>query len=150
MSGRSFGTKEGLEQRDVAAISAKPPLQLIPFFLARYCKKGIFSHEVVVEFLDEGVRAELEALPLDIVASFLRISRLIESRGLHMVHEPYVKHLEGPVWEMRMKGKERDRPRRLRHCHRPPHRHRPRLREEDAETPRREIDTALRRAKEVL
>ncbi len=23
-----------------------------------------------------------------------------------MVHEPYVKHLEGPVWEMRMRGKD--------------------------------------------
>lgn len=38
-------------------------------------------------------------------ASFLRISRLIESVGLQKVHEPYVKHLEGSLWEMRLKGR---------------------------------------------
>lgn len=59
-----------------------------------------------VEFLDEGVKAQLEAFPLDIRASFLRIARLIASEGLHKVREPYVKHLEGPVWEMRMKGRD--------------------------------------------
>src|ERR1700759_566690 len=59
-----------------------------------------------VEFLDVDVLAELEELPLDIRASFLRISRLIESEGLQKVREPHVKHLEGPLWEMRMKGKD--------------------------------------------
>src|SRR5690349_3874168 len=59
-----------------------------------------------VEFLNDDVRHELEALPRDLIASFLRITRLIEASGLHLVHEPYVKHLEGPVWEMRMKGKD--------------------------------------------
>lgn len=50
-----------------------------------------------VGFLNEDVRAELEALPRDIAASFLRISRLIESEGLERMREPYVKHLEGPL-----------------------------------------------------
>lgn len=59
-----------------------------------------------VEFLDGAVLADLEALPLDIRANFLRISRLIASEGLHRLREPYVKHLEGPVWEMRMKGRD--------------------------------------------
>ena len=31
---------------------------------------------------------------------------LIQAHGLERVREPYVKHLEGPVWEMRMKGKD--------------------------------------------
>ena len=48
-----------------------------------------------VEFLDEGVRAELEALPVDIRARFLRITWLIEAEGIHKLREPYVKHLEG-------------------------------------------------------
>ena len=48
-------------------------------------------------FLDDEVRKELESLPKDVVASFLRISRLIGSEGLHKIHEPYVKHLEGPL-----------------------------------------------------
>ena len=55
-----------------------------------------------VEFLDSDVRAELEAQPTDIVASFLRISRLIAANGLPSVREPYVKHLEGELWEMRL------------------------------------------------
>jgi phage-related protein len=38
-------------------------------------------------------------------ASFQRIVELIQSHGLERVREPYVKHLEGPLWEMRMKGK---------------------------------------------
>jgi phage-related protein len=59
-----------------------------------------------VEFLDVDVRRELEAMPKDIVASFLRISRLIEAHGLQRVHEPYVRHLEGRLWEMRMKGRD--------------------------------------------
>ena len=52
------------------------------------------------------MRGELESLSKDILASFLRISRLIESNGLEQVHEPYIKHLEGPLWEMRMKGRD--------------------------------------------
>lgn len=57
-----------------------------------------------VVFLNEVVRAELEALRKDIIASFLRISRLIESEGLERMREPYVKHLEGKLWEMRRRA----------------------------------------------
>jgi len=59
----------------------------------------------VVGFLNEGVKASLDALPLDIRASFQRIAELIQAHGLERVREPYVKHLEGALWEMRMKGK---------------------------------------------
>ena len=59
-----------------------------------------------VEVLDETVRAELEAQPKDTRARYLRIVGLIESYGLERVREPYVKHLEGPLWEMRMKGRD--------------------------------------------
>ncbi len=59
-----------------------------------------------VEVLDQRVSAELNAQPADIQAAFLRVARLIESVGLERVREPYVKHLEGPLWEMRMKGKD--------------------------------------------
>jgi phage-related protein len=58
-----------------------------------------------VEFLDEDVKASVDALPLDIRASFERISELIRTHGLERVREPYVKHLEGRLWEMRMKGR---------------------------------------------
>jgi phage-related protein len=58
-----------------------------------------------VTFFSDEVEQELDALPRDYRASFERIVHLIELRGLHMVHEPYIKHLEGPLWEMRLRGK---------------------------------------------
>jgi phage-related protein len=58
-----------------------------------------------VGFLDEETKSALDAFPLDIRASFQRIVELIESHGLERVREPYLKHLEGPLWEMRLKGK---------------------------------------------
>src|SRR6516225_627187 len=58
----------------------------------------------VVELLDDRVRDELESLPPDMQARFRRIVELIQGYGLERVHEPHIKHLEGPLWEMRMKG----------------------------------------------
>ena len=52
------------------------------------------------------VKAALDALPEDIRAAFRRIVEMIGSYGLERMREPYVKHLQGPVWEMRMKGKD--------------------------------------------
>jgi phage-related protein len=59
----------------------------------------------IVEYLDEDVKTLMDALPQDIQASFERIVRLIQTHGLQQVHEPYIKHLEGPLWEMRLKGR---------------------------------------------
>lgn len=59
-----------------------------------------------VFFLDGRVKSELEAQPKDIQARFLRITGLIANHGLERVHEPYIKHLEGPLWEMRMQGRD--------------------------------------------
>jgi len=55
--------------------------------------------------LNETVDAELESLPNDMRARLVRIAFLIEQKGLERVGEPHVKHLEGRLWEMRMKGK---------------------------------------------
>ena len=102
-----------------------------------------------VEFLDDEALAQLEALPMDIQASFLRVARLIEAEGLGKLREPYVKHLEGPVWEMRMKG--RDGIARAAYVAATGQRvvvvHV--FAKKTQKTPRREIQTALRRAKEV-
>ena len=57
-----------------------------------------------VETLNDVVDAELEELPADMRARFHYISQLIEEFGLERVREPHVKHLRGPIWEMRMKG----------------------------------------------
>ena len=59
-----------------------------------------------VEFLNETARDELQALPEDIRARFERIVALIKAKGLAQLREPYAKHLEDKLWEMRMKGKD--------------------------------------------
>jgi phage-related protein len=40
------------------------------------------------------------------IARFLRIGSLIQAQGLTNVHGPYVKHLENELWEMRLKGRD--------------------------------------------
>jgi hypothetical protein len=52
-----------------------------------------------VEYLSGEVETELRALPKDMQAKFLRIVQLIERSGLDRVHEPYVKHIQGRLWE---------------------------------------------------
>ena len=59
-----------------------------------------------VETLNEAVEAELEELPADMRARFVHISSLIEEFGLERIREPHVKHLQGPLWEMRLKGRD--------------------------------------------
>ena len=57
-----------------------------------------------VETLNAAVDAELEALPADMRARFVRISGMIEALGLEKVGDPHVDHIEGALWEIRMKG----------------------------------------------
>jgi phage-related protein len=59
-----------------------------------------------VEILNRTVERELGALAQDIRQRFLRISELIETHGVAAMREPHVKHLEGKLWEMRMKGRD--------------------------------------------
>lgn len=58
-----------------------------------------------VETLDQSVDLEIEALPQDMRARLVRIAKLIEERSLPHVGEPHVKHVEGRLWEMRLKGR---------------------------------------------
>jgi phage-related protein len=58
-----------------------------------------------VETLDETVDTELSALPPDMRARFVRIAELVEAVGLPNMREPHVKHVRGPIWEIRLKGK---------------------------------------------
>ncbi len=102
-----------------------------------------------VAFLNEAVEQELDDLPREFRASFERIVHLIEIDGLHKVHEPYTKHLQGPLWEMRLKGKDgiaravyvtmRDRRIVVVHV----------FIKKTQKTPRRVLEIALRRAKEI-
>lgn len=58
-----------------------------------------------VETLNETVDAEIEALPVDMRARLARVADLIEKMGLEHVGEPHVKHVQGRLWEMRLKGR---------------------------------------------
>src|SRR5690606_442535 len=102
-----------------------------------------------VEFLDDNARAELEAMPADIRARFARIVELIEGHGLERIGEPHVKHLEGKLWEMRMKG--RDGIARSLYVTAPARRVvvLRTFAQKPQKTPRREIELALERAKEL-
>lgn len=59
-----------------------------------------------VETVDTTVDAEIAALPTDMRARLSRISFPIEEFGVERVREPHVKHLQSPVWEMRMTGRD--------------------------------------------
>ena len=91
----------------------------------------------------------MSAQPRDIRAGFERISHMIVEHGLERMREPYVKHLEGPVWEMRMQGKDgiaraayvTALGRRVIVVHV--------FTKKMQKTPRREINLALKRAKEI-
>ena len=102
-----------------------------------------------VEFLNDDVFEEMQGQPKDIRAKFEHIVRLIQANGLERVHGPYIKYLEGALWEMRMKGRDtiaraiyvtaigkRVVVVRV-------------FTKKSRKTPRREIETALERAKDV-
>ena len=57
-----------------------------------------------VEALPEA-RAELDAWPLELRAGLARIVERIESVGLERLGEPFVRHLEAKLWEMRLSGR---------------------------------------------
>ena len=62
--------------------------------------------EWTVVYLNDAVRAEVEALAVDLRGKFQRIVELIRSKGLEQVREPYIKHLEDKLWEMRLIGRD--------------------------------------------
>lgn len=59
-----------------------------------------------VEFLNKTVEAEFRDLPVDLQASILHITFLIEENGLENIGMPYVRHLQGKLWEIRGRGKD--------------------------------------------
>ena len=92
----------------------------------------------------------MDDLPADMQAKFVKISELIEELGLERIGKPYVDHIQGKLWEMRMKGRDGisralyvtvDVQRvvvvRV-------------FVKKTQKTPKREIDLALERAKEIL
>jgi phage-related protein len=102
-----------------------------------------------VEYLDDKAKAEVESLPRDMRSSFERIVGMVTAHGLERMREPYVKHLEGKLWEMRLKGRDgiarslyvTATGRRVIVVHS--------FVKKTEKAPRREIEIALKRAKDV-
>ena len=59
-----------------------------------------------VSYLDAMVEREIAELPSDMQAKLRRIADMIEQLGLSAMREPYIKHLQGKLWEMRLTGRD--------------------------------------------
>ena len=59
-----------------------------------------------VTYLDATVEREIAELPGDMQAKLRRIADMIEQLGLSAMREPYIKHLQGKLWEMRLTGRD--------------------------------------------
>jgi phage-related protein len=58
-----------------------------------------------VSTLNALVDAEIEQLPADMRARLVRLSQLIEQHGLDALPRDTVDHLENKLWELRIRGK---------------------------------------------
>lgn len=104
-----------------------------------------------IETLDARVDRELSKLSPDLLARFLRIAELLEAHGPETVGMPHVRSLSGTggLWEMRMSGKTgiaraiylKAQGRRLVVVHV--------FEKKTQKTPKKALDTARKRAKEV-
>ena len=59
-----------------------------------------------IEFLDEKVEKEFDQFPADIRAKIIHVAKLIDEFGLPNIGEPYIKHLQEKLWEIRTRGKD--------------------------------------------
>ncbi len=59
-----------------------------------------------VETLNQQVLEELDALPDDMQAKYHFIAGMIEDFGPSQVGMPHLRHIEGRLWELRLKGRD--------------------------------------------
>ena len=59
-----------------------------------------------VRYVSQVARDEVEALPDDLRRRFDRLAGLIQAHGLEFLREPYAKHVEGKLWELRRSGRD--------------------------------------------
>ena len=59
-----------------------------------------------IVILDERLESWLNDIPKDIKARIISIVDLLVEHGPQNVREPYVKHLQGKLYEIRAKGKD--------------------------------------------
>ena len=51
-----------------------------------------------------GVDAEIEARPVKLRARLVRLLETVENVGLEALGRPHVKHLDGKLWELRVRA----------------------------------------------
>ena len=51
-----------------------------------------------------AVDAEIEALPVALRARLLRLLETVENVGLEALRAPHVRHLDGKLWELRVRA----------------------------------------------
>lgn len=62
--------------------------------------------EWTVETLDARVEREIKALPAGLQGRYLRLADMLEEHGPQALGMPHVRHLEGRLWELRLKARE--------------------------------------------
>ena len=50
--------------------------------------------------------AEIDALPVKLRARLVRLLETVENVGLEALREPHVKHLDGKLWQLRVRAQE--------------------------------------------
>lgn len=102
-----------------------------------------------VELLDASAEGEVSSLPAGLRARLTHISNLIAQVGLEKVGMPHVAHVEGKLWEIRLKAKNLI----ARSLYVTAHKRRivvlRSFVKKTQKTPRAEINLALERAKQV-
>ncbi len=53
-----------------------------------------------------AVDAEIEDLPIALRARLVRLLEVVENVGVNALRAPHVRHLEGKLWELRVKARE--------------------------------------------
>ena len=97
-----------------------------------------------------AIDAEIDSLPVVLRARLVRLLELIEEVGLEQLRAPHVRHLEGKLWELRVKAQGgiargiyvTATGRRVVVLHV--------FAKKSRKTPRRALDTARKRMKEVM
>ena len=51
-----------------------------------------------------AVDAEIEALPVALSARLIRLLEVVENVGLEALRAPHVRHLDGKLWELRVRA----------------------------------------------
>ncbi|MBK1735843.1 hypothetical protein CKO15_11255 [Halorhodospira abdelmalekii] len=53
-----------------------------------------------------AAQKEIKELPADLQARYLRLADLIQEHGLGALGMPHARHVDGKLWELRLKGRD--------------------------------------------